>query len=439
MKSTKVDQHFLKDERGAVAVITAVVLFFVLIGIAALAIDIGRLAATKNELQNAADAAALAGTAELQEIYISQVHQQNISNFICDLQFDCKDKVKNAAKSVAKKNIADGVEIDLMDEDIKIGRWSSSDNSFSSADDSGNPVTLPNAVSVIAKKSQDVNNPLSLFFARIFGIASSNVVSNESIASLTGASNMPEPEVPTPFAVSQHWFPDNCGTIIRMHPADACAGWHNFYWHDSSSYIEMHSLGTIHRHEYDGDRPLISGSDWLDANFNLHHNFEDNLISFYGVSNIEDIQIGPYRVGDEFNFYGSAGSTHFNQHLVDPNTYDGNTSDGTINTSGNVVNNPNNPAAVFALFDYFRYRDGDTDDATWSTYIPIYEESGSTCGNPSGPIEIVGFAEVTVIMPYGPPDSEIHANINCEYVFTDDEGSGITAGNVVGSIPKLVK
>ena len=48
------------NQRGSVAVITAILLA-ALIGIAALAVDIGYVAVSKNELQNVADAAALAG------------------------------------------------------------------------------------------------------------------------------------------------------------------------------------------------------------------------------------------------------------------------------------------------------------------------------------------------------------------------------------------
>jgi Flp pilus assembly protein TadG len=50
----------LNDDRGAVAVITAIMLSLVLIAIAALAIDASALYAEKRELQNVADAAALA-------------------------------------------------------------------------------------------------------------------------------------------------------------------------------------------------------------------------------------------------------------------------------------------------------------------------------------------------------------------------------------------
>ncbi|MBW2620482.1 MAG: hypothetical protein JRC56_04025, partial [Deltaproteobacteria bacterium] len=55
----------LKDQRGAVSIFVAVAAVFFLIGIVSLAVDVGYLYATRNELQNIADAAALAATNEL--------------------------------------------------------------------------------------------------------------------------------------------------------------------------------------------------------------------------------------------------------------------------------------------------------------------------------------------------------------------------------------
>ena len=51
-------------QRGAVVIIVAVCLFF-LIGLLALVLDLGQLYIAKTELQNAADASALAGAKEL--------------------------------------------------------------------------------------------------------------------------------------------------------------------------------------------------------------------------------------------------------------------------------------------------------------------------------------------------------------------------------------
>ena len=57
-------RRLLRDRRGVVAVYTAI-LAPVLIGFAALSVDISRYMTLNTELQSAADAAALAGAAEL--------------------------------------------------------------------------------------------------------------------------------------------------------------------------------------------------------------------------------------------------------------------------------------------------------------------------------------------------------------------------------------
>lgn len=54
----------LRHQRGAILVMTAVIII-VLIGVAALALDIGRITVLRNQMQNAADAAALAAAVEL--------------------------------------------------------------------------------------------------------------------------------------------------------------------------------------------------------------------------------------------------------------------------------------------------------------------------------------------------------------------------------------
>ncbi len=434
------------SEKGAVAAIVAICLV-VLVGMAALAIDIGKIYTTKNELQNISDAAALAGTVELRDIYQNEVIPNSIQNFECDTS--CIAKIRDAARTVAAKNLPQGINIQeiLKDSDIEIGRWDSSTSVFS-------PNTiLPTAVEVTAKR--DGANSISLFFAGIFNISNTDVMSNKSTASLTGASQMPEPEVTTPFAVSQLLFPDDCTDVVQFRPSASCGSWHNFLWPSNSSDISTHILGTIYRHQYNGEDSsdsgdvLISGKQWLEENFNINiSNFEKDLEKLYKVGNVDEIELSPYKVGDEFNFIGGVSSTHFSNHVVDVDgtdggkKYDGNTSEYAINQSGNIANNPNNPSPMFAIYDYFRYRDGDGNNEIWSTYTPVYEEYGETiadCSNPNQSKKIVAFAKVEVIMPKRPPYSEVDVKMNCNLEFGDEQGSGITAGNVYGTIPKLVQ
>ena len=142
-----------KKNTGAISIITALLLLFVLLGIAALGIDVGRITLAKNELQNAADAAALAGAAELSTIYQNNVNPQNIDNFVCDSTFNCTERIKNIAMQIAGKNTAIGTQVVLDSNDIKIGRWDSDSNNFRSENADGSPVTLPNAVEEIGRAS----------------------------------------------------------------------------------------------------------------------------------------------------------------------------------------------------------------------------------------------------------------------------------------------
>ncbi len=104
MNSTKKLKIMFKDEQGAVAIITALVLFFVLLGVAAFAIDIGRQTSAKNELQNAVDAAALAGAIELGN--------------------NGHTNVATKAIEAAEQNIVDNNFLTLTSDDVKLGEWS---------------------------------------------------------------------------------------------------------------------------------------------------------------------------------------------------------------------------------------------------------------------------------------------------------------------------
>jgi len=115
-----------------------------------------------------------------------------------------------------------------------------------------------------------------------------------------------------------------------------------------------------------------------------------------------------------------------------------------------------------ALFDYFRFRDGDdlddypnglsfdtdgdsvndltvTDpDAVWTATIPVYEDS-EPCMNPNALLKIVGFAIVRVVMPTPPPDSTVTVRIDCFLTFIGGHGGGGTGGTIKATIPNLVE
>ena len=145
-----------RDDGGAMGVLVAIGIV-VLMGIAALAVDMGYAYATKTRLSAAADAAALAAVSQLPDTTAAQA-----------TALDYVEKNLPAAQNGTVVAAAD----------IAMGYWDSATRTFASG---GTPV---NAVSVTARRSQDNGNPLGLLFARVMGFAETDI----STTSLAGQS-----------------------------------------------------------------------------------------------------------------------------------------------------------------------------------------------------------------------------------------------------------
>ncbi len=142
--------------RGTAVVVTAVTMA-VLVGFAALAIDVGYLYSVRAELQKAADASALAGATQIRD----------------------KLAVATVAQEYADQNYR-GQGVILDDPDVLLGNWDSTTARFSAG---GNPI---NALGVILRRSEVNNNPVRLFLANILGVPTANVEAN-AVALIGGA------------------------------------------------------------------------------------------------------------------------------------------------------------------------------------------------------------------------------------------------------------
>jgi hypothetical protein len=109
----------------------------VLLGMAAFSIDIGYIALTKTELQNAADSAAMAAA--------------SIMN-------SPKGEIRQMAKDFANSHYAGGQQLNLTDTDIEFGYWNIENQQFTPDEDVGN------ALRITARRA---NAPH--FFGKIFG------------------------------------------------------------------------------------------------------------------------------------------------------------------------------------------------------------------------------------------------------------------------------
>lgn len=209
----------LKDQRGVTLVIFAGSLVM-LLAFAALAIDIGYLAVSKNELQNVADASALAATRYIGHAYegITDYSQQKNYTF-------SRASIVAVAQQAALQNSAGGVSIVVDDSDVDIGTWSQTTKTLTIT----STYQQISAVQVRAHRDATRNGNVPTFVSGIIGINSMGI-STPATASLTGQGTAGPGGLPIPIGIDKSWFTLNqCNDPIVFYPT-ACpgAGWHDY-------------------------------------------------------------------------------------------------------------------------------------------------------------------------------------------------------------------
>lgn len=211
-------------ERGMILVLMATAIV-ALVAVGAFAVDIGSALVTKAELQNVADASALAATRELSEHY--QKCPSDISGNLGDDK--CGQgpivKIEGEAESYAGKNYAGGVSIDVSNEgDVCLGHYLGG-------------VTCPDLnkvrmVRVTGRRDGTANGVLPTNLATVVGINDISVRAS-SAAALTPVGKLKGGKSEFPIAISKTWFDSHsCGQYdpIVLFPTspDSCASWHTF-------------------------------------------------------------------------------------------------------------------------------------------------------------------------------------------------------------------
>lgn len=435
----------LSRDRGAVIVLVAVILLL-LIGITAMAIDLGYRHVVQNELQNVADAAALAATRELGAIYQAHSFSEH-ENFVANS--DQVNQIHLAAINTASKNQAGKINIVINPTDIVIGRWNTTDDPHRI-----NPVTLeqPNAVQVTARRDDAANNPISTFFAGIFGI-SELTLRADATAALTGQSTAEPGELELPIGISRSWFAypndDFCGKVIKFSPPTdpaACAGWNTF--------TDTPANDAKVRNILDGANlsppiDLNVDPEFFFINGNLSENTFENLMELfqnrgYDVDRIYDPVNSPdiipkpiFLVNDDGKFVDHDGNLLPEGSDPIPNT----AADGGGGEASRKPLYENNDLTMPQL----RYPpctgagacNGDLRYAhEWPTSVVVYDSD--TC-TPSGGIEVAGFVRVVVYDVGQPSNKVVAARVVCNYVDPDPTRGGGGLYGTMGPIPNLVE
>ena len=218
----------IEDTRGAVAVIVGIVLV-VLLSFGALVLDISNAMVARNELQNVADASALAGARQLGLIYAALPQGTPYTTYVLSAGND--GAVRTAATGVAAANKArQATSVVILPADIQIGVWNSGPRTL-------NPIINTGATGVRVTARLDAsaggNGPVATWLANIMGITSLNVVATAT-AALTGTGTLLPGEANAPFGLDELIFnnPAYCGMPIQFYPTNnppsGCAGWQTF-------------------------------------------------------------------------------------------------------------------------------------------------------------------------------------------------------------------
>jgi Flp pilus assembly protein TadG len=167
--------------RGAIAPLTALLLI-PLLGMMAFSVDMGYITHTQNELQSAADAAALAGASQLRNNFVGYYLPGTSAGQQATLLSTAESNAKAQAKLYAGYNTAAGVSLALLDSDIEFGYTDSSGNYTPCPMYTG----YPNTVKVTLRRDGSANGPLGLFFGPVIGAPTANLTATAAATLFAG-------------------------------------------------------------------------------------------------------------------------------------------------------------------------------------------------------------------------------------------------------------
>lgn len=408
----------MNEQKGAVAV-TVALLLIVLIGFSALSIDIGYLMVTRNELQNVADAAALAATRKLGNNYQNMTFEEQLS-YECNTvewSLPCSEII-TVAKDAGFANQAGQVDIIINDNDIFIGRW---DFSIPPPfDPSNDPFTVqaaqPRAVRVIARRDETENNPITTFLAGVLGV-DTLAVSAVATAALSGQGSADPGELELPVGIDELFFKNKpeegfCKEEIYFSPTSlSCAGWTS--WDEKENAALMLDLVT-------GEvaNPEASVADV----FNYGGGDIANLF--------DDLQWRFRDLGYDVDIDGKPLLTNVNDDPVL----------GALPTdTDGAVNMYEDDGVTPLIYELAHPLDPkiERNEHVWPTTVVVYEDSG--CVNPNQTRKTVGFARIKITNVLVVPEKTLVGQVDCDYVSTDDTRGGGGEYGTIGSIPGLVQ
>jgi Flp pilus assembly protein TadG len=394
----------INDQSGVTAVVVAIVIP-ILIGITALAVDMGYVMTTKNELQNVGDAAALAAARQLGAIYQGMTYEQQ-QDYVSN-----PATIQPVAMDIAGSNRAGGENIAINAPDIVIGQWNSNTKTLTST------LSRPDAVRVTGRRDASANGPITTFFARILGIDTVDL-SALATAALTGQSTAGEGDLELPIGISSYFFESDelfCDDSITFSPTndpESCAGWTTFQLSPSNDITIRRILQEVPG--YTNSDITAGETEFEFIGGDLSTPTFDALLMLYREKGYDYIPAIP-----------PAEETYQPVEAIDGVPVTGSHPDGV------------------PLFDddgvtRLLYPDGtERNYHVWETSVVVYE--WTDCSNPNTSIMINGFATVILTDVIGAPEKRLVGTVICNVVDAGDSRGGGGEYGTMGSIPGLVE
>jgi hypothetical protein len=395
------------NQRGATTIIVALVMV-VLIGITALAVDIGYIMVRGNELQNIADGAALAATRKLGTIY------QELETYEEQQGYEVTASVLEViAQDVAANNNAGGT----VSLEVTIGDWNTTTKTLTET------LIQPDAVMVRAAREGD--SSVATFFASIFGIDSVPVW-KDATAALTGQSTAGKGDLEIPVGISIDFFDpegDFCKEYIKFYPTsgdESCAGWTTFEFSPSNDP----TIQDIITGELENDKVTAGETKFEFTGGTLSRpTFEELLILFQEHRDSCDSKDG--LEGEKV----CATPSEATPLWACPSNVDSCGVDVDCSVYGNRATYTNHEGEIIERNEHM-----------WDTTVVVYDQECGT--NPNQEILIVGFAKIRVTDVQAPPSTNcIEGTVLCNYVEDGETGTRGGGGKfgTKGSIPGLVE
>jgi Flp pilus assembly protein TadG len=144
-----------KRESGSVMIFVTISLF-ALVGIAAWSTETGRAWQTKNQLQAAADSAALAGVGSLLSADFTAIDE---------------GAARTAAMTYGAEHSALGANLTLAAADVEVGSWDMASQTFTPLPGNTDPNVM-RSVRVVTRRDDILNGPISTILGRVLGVDS---------------------------------------------------------------------------------------------------------------------------------------------------------------------------------------------------------------------------------------------------------------------------